>query len=302
MTKSEIPRLCGGTFFTQILLSRRDAVSRRQRTQGKTDIFYNEDVLFALLQIVQPGAIKLTGSSFETYTTNFKKCDGSIGEDLKFGNAIVISALKIRMTENYSELLHDMTAFCEAFIDLRDTNKNHVLLVKRLIELIRDDVISPSQAFVVGRNGEAKLKSELPEITKIHLPSFLLSILEFVVNERSDNRIGKDTISAWHSVPNVKGRYNGIDGSSIKQDIVVTFDYSTNDTEMINENAADENESTPQDEPYIFEEAAEQSASTTNQVIVNGNVFNAKNRFSSKEKVIRCFTKNYLSSLCFKAS
>jgi len=272
MTNNDIPRLCGGTFFTQILLSRRNTVSQRQRTQGETDIFHNEDVLFALLQIVQPDAIKPAGSSFETYTTNFKKCDGSIGEDLKFENENVKAAFKNRLADNYSAVLHDMAVFCESYIDLRDTNKNHVLLVKRLIELIRDDVISPSQAFVVGRNGETKLKSELPEIVEVYLPSFLLSILEFIVTERSDNSVGKNTISAWHSVPNVK-RYNGIDGASIEQDINVTFDYSDGSTEM--HDCGDS--TTAEDEPFICEEAAEQS--TANQVIINGNVFNAKNQF-----------------------
>jgi len=74
MTNNGVPHLCGGTFFTQLLLSRKSTVSQRQRTQGETDVFHNEDVLFALLQIIQPDAIKPTGNSFETYTTNFKKC------------------------------------------------------------------------------------------------------------------------------------------------------------------------------------------------------------------------------------
>jgi hypothetical protein len=58
MTKGDVTRLCGGTFFTQLQLSRKPSVSQRQRTQGETDVFHNEDGLFALLQIVQPDAVK----------------------------------------------------------------------------------------------------------------------------------------------------------------------------------------------------------------------------------------------------
>lgn len=58
MTNNEVSRLCGGTFFTQLLRSRKPTVTQRQRTQGETDVFHNEDVLFALLQLVQPDAIK----------------------------------------------------------------------------------------------------------------------------------------------------------------------------------------------------------------------------------------------------
>ena len=72
MTNDGVPRLCGGTFFTQILQSRKPTVSQRQRTQGESDVFHNEDVLFALLLLVQPDAIKPTGNSFETYTTIIK--------------------------------------------------------------------------------------------------------------------------------------------------------------------------------------------------------------------------------------
>jgi hypothetical protein len=61
MTNGSIPRLCGGTFFAQLLLSRKPTVSQRQRTQGETDVFHNEDVLFALLRIFQRDAIKPTG-------------------------------------------------------------------------------------------------------------------------------------------------------------------------------------------------------------------------------------------------
>ena len=50
MTNNEVSRLCGGTFFTQLLRSRKPTVTQRQRTQGETDVFHNEDVLFALLQ------------------------------------------------------------------------------------------------------------------------------------------------------------------------------------------------------------------------------------------------------------
>lgn len=223
MTKNDVPRLCGGTFFTQLLLSRKPTVSQRQRTQGKTDVFHNEDVLFALLQIVQPDSIKPTGNSFETYTTNFKKCDGSIGEDLKFNNESVISSFKNDLAENNPAKLQKMTSFCVDYIDIRETTREHEKLVKRLIELIRDDSsIDDSEMFRVGNNALSVNKKVLPKITEINLADFLLSILSFIVTtERRDNSIGKETIVAWHHNPAVKGRYNGLDGTSIEQDIAV---------------------------------------------------------------------------------
>jgi hypothetical protein len=158
MTIEGIPRLCGGTFFTQLLRSRKPTVTQRQRTQGETDVFHNEDVLFALLQIVQPDAIKPTGNSFETYTTNFKKCDGSIGEELKFENETVKVAFKKRLTDDYASVLSNMRDFCNEYIDVRKTPRNHEMLIKCLIEIIRDDKsIDPDEMFRVGTKMRLKL-------------------------------------------------------------------------------------------------------------------------------------------------
>jgi hypothetical protein len=188
MTKNDVPRLCGGTFFTQLLLSRKPTASKRLRTQGVTDIFHNEDVLFALLQIVQPDSIKPTGNSFETYTTNFKKCDGSIGEDLKFKNENVISSFKNDLAENYPAKLQKMTSFCVDYIDIRETTREHEKLVKRLIELIHDDSsIDDNEMFRLGNNALSVNKRGLPKTTEINLADFLLSILSFIVTtERRD--------------------------------------------------------------------------------------------------------------------
>jgi len=279
MSKTEIPRLCGGTFFTQLLLSRKPTVTQRQRTKGETDVFHNEDVLFALLQIVYPESIKPAGTSFETYTTNYKKCDGSIGEDLKFENENVKAAFASRVKDNYSTVLNEMVDFCESYIDLRDAPKNHVALVKRLIEIIRDDVISDTQHFTVEKCGAAIQKNGLPNITEIHLPAFLLSILSFIVAERNNNNIGRSTIVTWHNIPNTKTRYTGIDGSSIEQEIAITYDKIEIDDKIFQEepNVSDDNFESEK-ESCSSDGENSQSTTTVNQMIVQGNFYNAKNQ------------------------
>lgn len=252
MTNNDIPRLCGGTFFTQLLQSRKPTVSHRQRTQSKTDVFHNEDVLFALLRIVNPDAIKPTGNSFETYTTNFKKCDGSIGEDLRFDNQTILSCFSRRLDSEYASLLGASVAFCVDFIDIRETPQNHVKLVKRLIELIRDDAtIADSEMFQIGTNGYRVNKKALPKAAEVSLPDFLLSIWAFVVLHRNDNSVGKETIIAW-SDQKTKGRYTGNDGTSISQDITVTMPPLRPSQDAVNANDEDE-PSEEYSEPVIDE-------------------------------------------------
>jgi hypothetical protein len=268
MTKGDVPRLCGGTFFTQLLLSRKPTVSRRQRTQGETDVFHNEDVLFALLQIVQPDAIKPTGASFETYTTNFKKCEGSIGEDLKFDNDCVRSAFEMRLAAHYPEMQSQMAQLCVDYIDIRETPRSHEKLVKRLIETIRDDLsIGDDDLFQVDAKGLKVNRQCLLRITEVSLPDFLLSVWAFIVIKRSDNSIGKDTISAW-SDAKTKSRYIGNDGSGITQDIKITVSALTKTAEP---------KTATNDEPFseyedVYDEPITEGATT--QTVNNPVVFN----------------------------
>ncbi len=224
VTNMAHPVLCGGTFLTLILQSRKPTASRRERTQGATDIFREPDVLFELIKIVQPDYIRPAGNTFRTYTTNYKRCTEHTPNDLKFENESVISAFLARLETDYAGELTKMAAFINHYIDVGTTAQNDVLLVKRLFELIRDDESIPAMTqFAVCKDGTLVDKRELVCMTEVYLPAFLLSVWKFIVTERKDNSIGSGTISTWQH-PMAQGRYVGIDGSTIKQNIKVVCD------------------------------------------------------------------------------
>jgi hypothetical protein len=216
------PVLCGGTFLTQLLQSRRPTASHRQRTQGKTDSFNESDVLFGLVQIVNPGYLLPAGDTFVTYTSNYKKCAKNMPNDLKFENKQVLSAFLTRLDTDYPTELNKMTRFVRQFIDVGTATQMDVLLVKRLIELIRDDESIPMTAQIaVTKRGTAVTKADLINSTdEIYLPAFLLDLWKFIVTERKNNALGDRTIANWKH-PAVQGRYIGIDGSTITRDIKV---------------------------------------------------------------------------------
>ncbi len=227
MNNSAYPVLCGGTFFTQILQSRKPTTSRRQRTQGQTDIFKEPDVLFGLVQIVNPDYQRPAGDTFRTYTTNYKKCAKTTPNDLKFDNEQVVSAFLMRLATDYPTELNKMTGFVRQFIDIGTTAQKDVLLAKRLIELIRDDKSIPISAqFAVTKSGTAATKGDLVNSTdEIYLPAFLLDLWKFIVTEQKNNAFGGITIVQWQH-PTIQGRYIGIDGSTITREIKVKCDVS----------------------------------------------------------------------------
>jgi hypothetical protein len=154
------------------------------------------------------------------------------------------------MADDYESVRNEMAVFCVKYIDIRETPRNHEKLVKRLIEIIRDDfTISHKEMFKVDCMGDALYKAELMNVTKVNLPIFLLSVWAFVVLHRTDNTIGRETVMAW-SDAKAKGRYNGYDGTSIKQDISI-------DVPVLNHAIADTESS---DLPSLQEESAQDAA------------------------------------------
>lgn len=220
--------LCGGTFLTLLLLSRKPTKTRRQRTKGETDAFLEQDVLQALVEIANPDYPTPAGGTFKTVTSKYKRCEIDTPDDWDFVNNEVVSAFIKKQRKDYRAALSDMIDFVVKFIDVESVRKNDVLLVKRLIELIQSDDGAAIFPFVVAKDGTTKSSDELTSVSAVHLPAFLLSVWTFIVDKRRGaNKIGVKTISAWHpdeKENKAQGVYKGLDGTSIEQDIRVTFE------------------------------------------------------------------------------
>lgn len=219
--------------------------------------------------------IKPVGGTFSTYTTNYKKCADNTPDDLKFENETVVTAFLVRLATDYAAELKKAAAFANRFIDISTTTQKHVLLVKRLIELIQDDKSIPDTIqFAVGKDGLFVDKSGLVAVTEVYLPAFLLSVWKFIVTERKDNSIGAETISAWKH-PMVQGRYAGIDGSTISQELKVECDAyiaavnSTADAQDAEEQIAATIEKFIMPDVYTYLRNAENKYSTMKTLLYN---------------------------------
>ena len=226
MVQSNTSVLVGGTFLTLLIEARMPPTKRKERTKGKADAFNESDILLALVKIVQPDFYEGSGASFKTYTNAYKNCRQVGLEDLKFDNEYVVNGFNKRIENNYFDVLHAMAEFTNRFLECGTTKGIDIQLVKRLLELIRNDKDANVHAFTTDKNGTKKTGTALFEETHFYLPAFLLSIWHFIVSTGRDNELGTDTISAWF--PDKKeakaaGKFKGIDGKSITQEITVEF-------------------------------------------------------------------------------
>ena len=104
----------------------------------------------------------------------------------------------MRVKNEYHDALGAMARFAALFLETGTKVQKDVRLVKALIDLIQqDDSIQPDDEFYIDENGGKIKKTALGGLQKICLPAFLLGVWHYVVINRKDNSVGRDTYDEW---------------------------------------------------------------------------------------------------------
>ena len=92
-----------------------------------------------------------------------------------------------------------------------------------MIDLIQQDTsINGDEEFYILEDGRKIKKAALGDLTNVCLPAFLLGVWHYVVVNRKDNKVGKDTYNLW--CPPAGGgprNYSGNMGKTLVQEITV---------------------------------------------------------------------------------
>ena len=197
MTKSDYPRLCGGTFMTLLLLDLKQRIGVRQHYRGESDGLSDQDVLIGLMTVIKP-EYERPGKkdSFKGKANKYKSCQIAKGDYLIFDNVITMNAFDQRVKNNYQMALNDMIDFVERFLETGASDQKELYLARALADLIKqDEGISAEQEFYIGEHGEPVRKEDISKIGEICLPSFLLGVWHYAALQ--DNTIGRDTYDCW---------------------------------------------------------------------------------------------------------
>lgn len=198
MATNDYPRLCGGTFFTLLLQARKQRAKPRQHRQGERDGLSETDVLVKLIQVMNPDYTEPTSTmigTFKSNTSDFKSCKISKSTYLPLSNT---TAFHNRITKEYLTPFAAMCDFVEQVVEVGTSLEKDVQLAKALLELIELDAsIADDQEFYVCENGSAMKKATLRSATDICLPAFLLGVWHFVLTNRPENTVGKETYETW---------------------------------------------------------------------------------------------------------
>jgi hypothetical protein len=196
MTPTKVPYLCGGILFSLILQARKTRIKARDKFNSGSDGLKDTDVMMGLVKVVTGDSFESAqGGTFGKCTTQFKTCQDYGTTYIPFTDPSVISSYTSSIKQKDPDLLNRMSEFINRFIN----EMRSEWLVKSLIEVIQDDAeIDKNTLFDIALN-KSVTKENLNSITDVELPVFLLSVLHFVITQRSDNTKGRATFEKWHT-------------------------------------------------------------------------------------------------------
>ena len=196
MTPTKVPYLCGGILFSLILQARKTRIKARDKFNSGSDGLKDTDVMMGLVKVVTGDSFESAqGGTFGKCTTQFKTCQDYGTTYIPFTDPSVISSYTSSIKQKDPDLLTRMSEFINRFIN----EMRSEWLVKSLIEVIQDDAeIDKNTLFDIALN-KSVTKENLNSITDVELPVFLLSVLHFVITQRSDNTKGRATFEKWHT-------------------------------------------------------------------------------------------------------
>lgn len=213
MGQEKVLHLCGGIFFTLVLQARKTP----KKNQG--------ECLRDLLGIYDQSAKGISGNSLKTIASRFRNCDPELTSDyIRFGNPAVAEAFRERARESYDEIIDEIKAFCDKYLDLKLHGR---WLVRALLELIeKDDLQKDNAKFVVLPECLPLYKSDLKDLKVVNFYNFILGVWVHVCINCQDNGVGQQTyLDMTEDMGESKERkFNSEIGRHSYEDVEVSYD------------------------------------------------------------------------------
>lgn len=231
MAEAFFPRLCGGTFFVLLTRAMKPHGRSHDTIRGISGI--TEAGLFkTLIRVYYPSMPTLADSTEKSNATNYKKCENPSQSTIPLTDETLINNYVRLVNSSYKTVLARMSSLVDEYIDCEGRGE---WLVQALLQLIKEDEsISPDAVFRILPDGSVVKKRDLDSTTTFYLQSFLLGVWTWIIQNKPDNTIGKETYLEWHpsaqksgkrtrhefvsSIGNSTGRFVSVSLLSIEKD------------------------------------------------------------------------------------
>ena len=217
--------LSGGIFFSLLLEAKGKRPSPRELRNGKKKCeITNKNMLEGLIQLFCPSFEQPSyGTTFEGDTSDYRSCKASDGQNLPFDDEAEIKDFDKRVKNSYTSVLVEMNDYIGTFLYFKSDDQMRWLINRLLIVIEKDRSISPETVFYLSE--EPIPKSELLSVPRYCLANLLLAVWHFIVVNRPDNKLGRDTYTTFYTRANennAKWKFNDYFGRSYPRSF--TFD------------------------------------------------------------------------------
>lgn len=220
MPSNNVPFFCGSIFFNLLLQALRSRSKARDRYNNGSDGLSAPNLMKDLVFVITSDKIKSEGN-FDKSTSEYKTCKINSNTYIPFEDRATVSAFIDCFNKKDPDLQLRMSELITKYF----SESKHEWLVKAIIETLHNDE-SISNETVFWINQERKLSvSGLVSVETVEFEIFLLSVLEFILQHRTDNTPGLDTFHTWFNRKSERAEWKFINnsiGSSIYQKINVS--------------------------------------------------------------------------------
>ena len=188
MAHKNVPFLCGGIFFDLLLQARKPRRKARDKQNGGTDGLSDPDVTKGLVYVLTGDDLNSYGN-FSKSTSEYKTCRSNSNTYIPFEEPATVASFIEALKRKDSDLQVRMSEFIDRFIN----PAKFEWLVKALVETIHEDAdISDDTLFEINQT-ESITVTELLSVKVVEIEILLLSILGYILKNRTDNSLGIDT-------------------------------------------------------------------------------------------------------------
>lgn len=277
MTNKDSPYLCGGTFFVLLLQSKRLRRKARDKFQGGTDGLNDTDVMKGLIYVVTGQVVDPYNDSFKKNTSEYKSCKYNGGTYIPFNEVSTVNSFDNAVKNKYSDTLDRMSEFTNEYLIVENSEKRE-WFIKALLDVIEQDVeIKDTDLFYICSNGDAFSKSDLSETSNIEFEPFLIGVLHFILLNRKNNVLGRNTFESWHTRQSPHSEWNFVSdiGRGVTQSITVfMMAVKKEDYNDFEESSKSNGEEAPEPEVVIEDATAESSTQNVTQIVNNPTIVN----------------------------
>lgn len=268
MENTRIPFLCGGTFFVQVLRSRKSTKTHTELAKGQKESLSEPELFRRLISIYQLTDFCSAGPTLKTYASFFKQCQNNLCTFIGFNDYDKHRNFGEDIQKENSKAFSAMVQFTRDFIN----EPLYEQLTRNLLGLIQEDSSIPvdEKFFIWPKWVE---KQSLITHTEINLPDLLLGILYYIATNRSNENIkGADTYHSWFPVKYDK--YEGCVGADIKQELQVTCSNTSRQSASTSVLNGENNQSSEKAYEADDSSTTEENNYSKTQIIQNATIVN----------------------------